>query len=88
MALLEAALPRPQIGLIAFNDRLCRSAAELRSIILKAWAMALENAKHELAAAAFKNRLLAELDRDLTVRRTAGAEAPAEMYMPAHRLAA
>src|SRR5260370_32975292 len=59
MSLLEAALPRRQIGLIAFNDRLCRSAAELRSVILKARAMALENAKHERAAAAFKDRLLA-----------------------------
>src|SRR5262252_1007645 len=63
MSLLEAALPRRQIGLIAFNNRLCGSAAELRSVILKAGAMALENAKHERAAAASENRLLAELDR-------------------------
>ena len=69
MSLLEAALPRRQIGLIAFNDRLCRSAAELRSVILKARAVALENAKHERAAAAFKDRLLAELDRDRALRR-------------------
>jgi hypothetical protein len=67
MALLEAALPRRQIGLIAFNDRLCRSAAELRSVILEARAMALQNVKHEQAAAAFKNRLLAELNRDRAV---------------------
>jgi hypothetical protein len=51
MSLLEAALPRRQIGLIAFNDRLRRSAAELRSVILRARAVALENAKHERAAA-------------------------------------
>jgi hypothetical protein len=36
MSLLEAALPQRQIRLIGFNDRRCRSAAELRSVILKA----------------------------------------------------
>jgi len=77
MSLLEAALPRRQIGLIAFNDRLCRSAAELRSVILKARAIALENAKHERAAAAFKDWLLAELERDWALRRAARDEAPA-----------
>ena len=40
IALLETALPRRQIGLVTFNDRLCRSAAELRSVILKARAPA------------------------------------------------
>jgi hypothetical protein len=88
MSLLEAALPCRQIGLIAFNDRLCRGAPELRSVILKARAVALENAKHERAAAAFKDRLLAELDRDRAVCKGARGEAPAEMYMPAQRLAA
>src|SRR5215468_10768024 len=58
LSLLEAALPGRQIGLIAFNDRLCRGAAELRSVILKARVMPLENAKHEQTAATFKNWLL------------------------------
>ena len=88
MSLLEAALPRRQIGLIAFNDRLCRSAAELRSVILKARAMALENAEHERAAAAFKGRLLAELDRDRAVRKAARCEAPVELSVPALQRAA
>ena len=79
ISLLEAALPRRQIGLIAFNDRLCHSAAELRSVILKARAVALENAKHERAAAAFKNRLLAELARDRAVRRAAREKAPCSL---------
>jgi len=70
MSLLEAALPRRQIGLIAFNDRLCRSGAELRSVMLKARAMALENAEHERAAPAFKHWLLAELERDRALRRS------------------
>src|SRR5215469_7426177 len=88
MSLLEAALPRRQMGLIAFNDRLCRSAAELRSVILKARAMALENAEHERAAAAFKGRLLAELDRDRAVRKAARCEAPVELSVPALQRAA
>jgi hypothetical protein len=88
MSLLEAALPQRQIGLIGFNDRRCRSAAELRSVILKARAVAVENAEHDRAAEAFKQRLLAELDRDRAVRRAAGCRAPAEKSMPAQRLAA
>src|SRR5262252_2785124 len=72
MSLLEAALPRRQIGLIAFNDRVCRNAAELRSLILKARAVALENSKHERTAEAFKNRLIAELERDRAVLRARG----------------
>jgi len=56
--------------------------------ILKARAMALENAKHERAAAASENRLLAELDRHWPERRAAGGKAPAEKYVPAQRLAA
>src|ERR1700730_13434236 len=37
--------------------------AELRSVILKARAVALENAEHHRAAEAFNQRLLAELNR-------------------------
>jgi hypothetical protein len=88
MSLLEAALPQRQIGLIAFNDRLSRNAAELRSVILKARAIALKDAKHERAAAAFKEQLLAELDRDRALRRGAGDKARVEMSMPARQLAA
>jgi hypothetical protein len=88
ISLLEAALPRRQIGHIGFNDRLCRSVAELRSVILKAHAAALDDAEHERAAEAFKDRLLAELDCDRAVRRAAGDEAPAEMSALPRRLAA
>jgi hypothetical protein len=87
ISLLEAALPRRQIGLIAFTDRFCRNAAELRSVILKARAAALENAEHERAAQAFKHRLLAEVDRDRAVRRAPGREVPEEMSVAAQRLA-
>jgi hypothetical protein len=82
ISFLEAALPRRQIGLIGFNDHLCRSTAELRSVILKARAAALENAEYERAAEAFKHRLLAEVDRDRAVRGAAGRKAPEEMSMP------
>jgi hypothetical protein len=88
LSLLEAASPRRQIGLIGFNDRLCHSAAELRSVILEARAIALENAKNEWAAAAFKNRFLTELDRDRAVRGGASGEDVAKVYMPVQRLAA
>jgi hypothetical protein len=50
--------------------------------------MALENAEHERVAAALKNRLLAELDRDRAVGRAARCEAPVEMSIPALQLAA
>ena len=40
------------------NDRFCRSASELRSVILNARAIALEEAQHERAAVAFKRQLL------------------------------
>src|ERR1700741_2066789 len=36
IALLQDAMPRPGLSLVYFNDRCCRSVAELRSIILKA----------------------------------------------------
>jgi hypothetical protein len=68
--------------------RLCHSAAELRSVFLKARAIALENATPERAAAAFKNRLLAELDRDRAVSRAAGDKVPAEISIPVLQLAA
>jgi hypothetical protein len=41
------------------NDRFCRSAAELRMVILNARAIALEEAQRERAAVAFKRQLLA-----------------------------
>jgi hypothetical protein len=38
---LQQALPSRQSGLVNFNDRLCKSLAELRSVIMKARALAL-----------------------------------------------
>ena len=39
---LQQALPSRQSGLVNFNDRLCASVTELRSVIMKACALALE----------------------------------------------
>lgn len=72
MSLLEAALPQPQLGLILFNDNRCSGVAELRAVILKARALALEYAEHERAAEALKRRLLAEIDRERAARAAAG----------------
>jgi hypothetical protein len=60
---LQQALPSRQSGLINFNDRLCASVAELRSVIIKARALALEDAEVALAAAAMERKLLAEVER-------------------------
>jgi hypothetical protein len=72
MSLLEAALPQRQLGLIRFNDERCRSAADLRRLILKARAFAVENAEHEQAAEAFKRQLLAQIEREQAARAAAG----------------
>ncbi len=63
MSLLEEALPQRQMGLVTFNDR-CGSIGELRAVIHKARALALENAEHERAAGALKSRLLAEVEHE------------------------
>jgi hypothetical protein len=59
------------MGLVAFNDR-CRGIDELRAVIHKARAGALENAEHERAAAALKSRLLAEVEHERAACRAAG----------------
>jgi hypothetical protein len=45
IALLQDAMPRPGLPLVHFNDRCCGSAAELRSIILKARRLADDHAE-------------------------------------------
>jgi len=50
------------VGLVNFNDRLCASVAELRSVIIKARALALEDVEAALAAAAMERKLLAEVE--------------------------
>jgi hypothetical protein len=95
ISLLEAALPRRQMGLITFNDDHGRTIAELRALIRKARTFALENAEHERAAADLKRRFLAELEQERNARRTAGKspdilypDPPEETAMISQRLAA
>jgi hypothetical protein len=54
IALLQDAMPRPGLPLVHFNDMRCGSAAELRSVILKARLLAHDDAERERAAAAVK----------------------------------
>ncbi len=72
LSLLEAALPERQLGLIRYNDDRCLSAAELRSIILRARHLAFEHARHERAADELEQRLLAEIEKQRAVRAVSG----------------
>jgi hypothetical protein len=69
---LQEALPHRTFGLIYFNDRRCGSFAELRSVILKARALALGEAERDRAAAAVERWLLAALKAGRTARVAAG----------------
>src|SRR6516225_5617988 len=73
IALLQDAMPRPGLPLVHFNDTRCGSAAELRSIILKARRLAHDDAERDRAAAAAKAWLLDQIQK----RRSAPA-APIE----------
>jgi hypothetical protein len=66
IALLQDAMPRPGLPLVHFNDSCCGSAAELRSIILKARRLADNHAEQDRVAAAAKAWLLAEIGKKRT----------------------
>ena len=63
IALLQDAMPRPGLPLVHFNDKRCGSAAELRSVILKARRLAHDDAERERAAAAAKAWLLDQIQK-------------------------
>jgi hypothetical protein len=63
IALLQDAMPRPGLPLVHFNDTRCGSAAELRSVILKARRLAHDDAERERAAAAIKAWLLNQIQK-------------------------
>jgi hypothetical protein len=63
IALLQDAMPGPGLPLVHFNDTRCDSAAELRSVILKARRLAHDDAERERAAEAVKTWLLAEIKK-------------------------
>jgi hypothetical protein len=88
IALLQDAMPRPGLPLVHFNDTRCGSVAELRSVILKARRLALDDAERERAAVAVKTWLLAQIEkRRAKTAADIGEPAPDEPYAP-ERLAA
>ena len=56
-------MPRPGLPLVHFNDNRCGTAAELRSVILKARRLAHDNVERNRAAAAVKAWLLAQIEK-------------------------
>ena len=81
ITLLQAAMPRPGLPLVQFNDACCNSAAELRSIILKARGLADDHAEQERAAAAVKTWLLAQIEKKQSQPAAATTEtAPAQTF--------
>src|SRR6516165_1845111 len=68
ISLLQDAMPRPGLPLVHFNDRRCGSAAELRSVILKARRLAHDDAERERAAAAAKAWLLDQIQKRRSAR--------------------
>jgi hypothetical protein len=80
VALLQDAMPRPGLPLVHFNDTRCGSAAELRSIILKARRLAYDDAERERAAVAVKTWLLAQIDKKRAATRNIGETAQDEQF--------
>src|SRR5215471_13947699 len=66
ISLLQDAMPRPGLPLVHFNDDQCGSAAELRSVVLKARRLAHDHAERERAAVAVKTWLLAQIEKKRT----------------------
>jgi hypothetical protein len=67
IALLQDAMPRPGLPLVHFNDTRCGSVAELRSIILKARALAHDDVERERVAAAVRTWLVAQIEKERPV---------------------
>ena len=88
IALLQDAMPRPGLPLVHFNDACCGSAAELRSIILKARRLAHDHAEQERAAAAVKTWLLAQIGKKRAALKAGVVKTPPHEAFAPERLAA
>ena len=88
IALLQDAMPRPGLPLVYFNDDRCGSAAELRSMILKARRLADDHAERERAAVAAKAWLLAQIAQKRAATAAATVETEQDTSLPPERLAA
>jgi hypothetical protein len=88
IALLQDAMPRPGLPLVHFNDTRCGSAAELRSVILRARRLAQDDAERERAAAAAKTWLLAQIEKKRDALPAAFGETASDEPFLSCRLAA
>jgi len=88
IALLQDAMPRPGLPLVHFNDTRCGSAAELRSVILKARRLAHDDAARGEAAAALKVWLLAQIEEKRAATARENVEMQRDDHLPPERLAA
>lgn len=88
IALLQDAMPRPGLPLVYFNDDRCGSAAELRSVILKARRLAYDHAEREQAAVAAKTWLLAQIGKKRAATAAAKVEPEQDAPLSPERLAA
>jgi hypothetical protein len=88
IALLQDAMPRPGLPLVHFNDTRCGSAAELRSVILKARRLAHDDAERERAAAAVKAWLLDQIRKRRSATAAKIAETAPHQPLAPERLAA
>jgi hypothetical protein len=81
-------MPRPGLPLVHFNDTRCGSAAELRSVILKARRIAHDDAERERASAGLKTWLLAQIDKNRAVAEADIADTRQQMPSGRQSLAA
>ena len=88
IALLQDAMPRPGLPLVHFNDTRCGSVAELRSVIVKARRLARDDAEREMATAALKTWLLAQIEQQRAVRASDIVETASDEPFAPERLAA
>jgi len=88
IALLQHAMPRPGLPLVHFNDTRCGSAAELRSVILKARRLAHDDAERERAAAAAKAWLLDQIQKRRSAAAAHSEKTVADQPFALERLAA
>ena len=88
IALLQDAMPRPGLPLVHFNDTRCGSAAELRSMILKARRLAHDDAERERAAAAAKAWLLDQIQKRRSAASAHTEETGPDQPFASERLAA
>jgi hypothetical protein len=87
IALLQNAMARPGLPLVQFNDACCGSAAELRSVILKARRLAHDHAEQDRADNLAKTWLLTQIEKK-RLARSDSVDAPHDLPAAPERLAA